>query len=685
MEEVPYSPPLCGSGLQELPPPLPRMTMIYRLGKTVWTGRIRMGTLCDVKGYKRTGSFKDHAGSERTAGSMIFLLPGREGIAHQKKTRIGTCSMRIGIAAPKEGSEDVFEPELGSVDVKDALFGPSGPRRQGTADNIPHHTRNNPGSRLTNMIYKMTSQYTVHMLSRQWDSVAQSHSWWALPAIRRTLSSSMAPAILPGLTSDMGSRAPATPRVPAPSSPLPTEILLTIFAILCEVDPGRLDEYHVPTQLLAITHTCRLFREACINTPSLWTCLPYGWSSELLALWLDRVAAKLPLDIVAYRLGRCFFYPIPKGATDQYHRLLGTAHRWRSVHLIKCDYVSLSKFMIWTNSLLVATHLEELNIRVSPIEVDKPGTFPFSMHHRNFRTQLTGEIGQQRPMSNLEITSPTNPLFPFLTQLTLYCAPFEFSVAGILATVVDLCVHVPFIHEWEEWREILMQARALVSLRITAQGEVDGEVTDPIELPCLRVLDLGIATHKSFLSLWFQDVTTPELRKFILTSARERWCYTDEELISELLVFVTETPLLEEIFLHGNFPFIHQFLKMLAVLTQSVHESGDFPVPRLHTLSLAMNIHEPNDPPMPLAFLQESINLRRHASICIKSRPHFVQPLRALVLSQCSVEEYAWFSTRVENVSVQPDLGMTVSNALLMFDGLKVDYTETAKYWEVSD
>ncbi|KAF8314046.1 hypothetical protein DL93DRAFT_1104958 [Clavulina sp. PMI_390] len=337
-------------------------------------------------------------------------------------------------------------------------------------------------------------------------------------------------------------------KTPAPYSPLPTEILLIIFAIVCELDPDTIDEYHVPTQLLALTHTCRLFREACIGTPALWTCVPYGWSSALLALWMDRMPTILPLDLMACRLDQPSVDFRTMTAPDQYPRLLATAHRWRSVHLIRCDYASLKRFMTWTDSLLAATHLEELNIRVAPVEVDEPGAFPFSMHHRSFRTQLTSEIGQRRSLFDLEIPLPTTSLFPHLSRLTLYCPPFEFSAASMLSTVVELCIHIPFISEWEVWQSVLLQGISLEYLRITAQCEVDSRITAPVKLPCLRVLDLGIDTHKSFLSSWFRHVTAPELRKLSLTSSRERLWDTDGELISELFEFFVSFHLLSSWF-----------------------------------------------------------------------------------------------------------------------------------------
>ncbi|KAF8314045.1 hypothetical protein DL93DRAFT_2080537 [Clavulina sp. PMI_390] len=108
-------------------------------------------------------------------------------------------------------------------------------------------------------------------------------------------------------------------------------------------------------------------------------------------------------------------------------------------------------------------------------------------------------------------------------------------------------------------------------------------------------------------------------------------------------------------------------------------------MPELHTLSLAMNLSQgrPDDLPLPLAFLQDIINLRQDAAI--NNVLQRVQPLRSLILSHCSIEEYEWFSGHVNHVVVQPDLGMSVVNSLLMFDRLKVDYTEGAEYWDLSD
>lgn len=284
---------------------------------------------------------------------------------------------------------------------------------------------------------------------------------------------------------------------------LPTEILSKIF--FEGYRSSRHEQEHdieskdvqVATSvkyLLAISHTSRIWRSVSISMSSLWAHIDLNWPTVQTRLWLARSGTIRGLDVYAQQID----YPndAMKAPSDP-GSIFEQFPRWRSLCLLCSHSVVRRVFQRINDFNYTCDQLESLEIKYWG------ENYHVTPNHQNLDGTLWSRHARNKGVDH-------KALFPHLRSVTIW--PGDFSLVGMLTAVINLDIYVPTYRSWQDWRSVLVQAPVLETLRITSQTQVPVELSLPLRLERLRALDIGTATHDSFIQCWLHNISAPSLR-----------------------------------------------------------------------------------------------------------------------------------------------------------------------------
>lgn len=251
--------------------------------------------------------------------------------------------------------------------------------------------------------------------------------------------------------------------------------------------------------LIAISSVCRRWRDIAVSTPGLWTQIDLGWSSAQCRVWIARSGTTRSLDLKgSYSLER---YLGVTGDADSFSAIAPALYRWRSILLEHCSQSTVMRVFQRINEVpYTCDRLQEIEIK------SHDAYYARSPDH----SQLDSVLWSSHA-SNEAIDHKT--MFPRLRNVSLL--PGQFSLWGMLSNVVHLELHHPRSMLWPVWHSVLTEATAPETLHVTSQCQIPVGPLQLLQMDRLRTLDIGAATHDTFMQCWFQNVSAPSLSNLL--------------------------------------------------------------------------------------------------------------------------------------------------------------------------